>query len=82
MSPLLGRKDRNIVIQAVSNYWNAIQVASEELKNDDAIADAVFEAAQDEDVIGLRITSLRRAVLGSSRGPCYQRDLPLQGIFC
>ena len=23
----------------------------------------------------------RRTILGSSRGPCYQRDLPMQGIF-
>ena len=25
---------------------------------------------------------IRRTVLGSSRGSCYQRDLPMQGIFC
>ena len=24
---------------------------------------------------------LRRTVLGSSRGPCYQRDLPMQGNY-
>ena len=25
---------------------------------------------------------LRWTVLGSSRGPCYQRDFPMQGMFC
>ena len=25
---------------------------------------------------------IRQTVPRSSRGPCYQRDLPMQGIFC
>ena len=25
---------------------------------------------------------VRRTVLRSSRGPCYERDLPMQGIIC
>ena len=28
------------------------------------------------------ISSLRQTVLGSSRGPCYQRDLPMSGSVC
>ena len=28
-----------------------------------------------------KLPFLRRTVLGNSRGPCYQRDLPMQGIF-
>ena len=31
---------------------------------------------------GKHVPKLRRTVLGSSRGPCYQRNLPMQGIIC
>ena len=30
----------------------------------------------------LDVPLLRRTVLGSSRGPCYQRNLPVQGNIC
>ena len=29
-----------------------------------------------------KLPFFRQTVLGNSRGPCYQRDLPMQGFFC